>query len=58
MITKVARPLDNNLMAHRLDTSIPQGLTATTQSLDDLMACGQSNGAIIQANVLDTIQKP
>ena len=32
----------------------PQGLTATTQGLDDLMACGRPDGATIRAEFLDT----
>ena len=33
-----------------------QGLTATTEGLNDSMACGWSNGATIRADVLDAIQ--
>ena len=33
-----------------------QGLIATTQGLNDFMACGRSDSAIIQADILDTIQ--
>ena len=32
----------------------PRGLTATTQGLDDSMACGRSEGATIRAEFLDT----
>ena len=56
-MTRVARPLNRNLMAYRLDAPMPQGFTATTQGLDESMAYGRSNGATIQADVLDTIQE-
>ena len=55
-ITKVAQLLDNHLMKYRLDVPMPQGLTAITQSLDDSMACRQSDGTTIRADVLNTIQ--
>ena len=56
-MTRMAQPLDKDLMAHRLDAPMPQGLTATTQGFDESMAYGQSNGATIQVDVLNTIQK-
>ena len=36
---------------------MPQGITATTQGLNDFMACRKFNGATIQVDVLDMIQK-
>ena len=44
-------------MAYQLDPLMPKGLIATTQDLDDLMACKQFNGIIIQVNIFDTIQE-
>ena len=44
-------------MADRLDAPMPQGLTATTQGLDESMACGRSDGATIQADFFNTIQE-
>ena len=48
--------LADDPMAHRLDVPMPRGLPATTQGLDDSMACGRSDGATIRADVLDTIR--
>ena len=51
-MTRVAQPLDDDWMTHQLDDSMPRGLPATTQGLEDLMACGQTNGATAPAEVL------
>ena len=50
-MTKVVQPLDDNPMAKQFETSMLQGLSATTQGLDDSMACGRSNGATIRPEV-------
>ena len=57
MMTRVAQPFNKDLMAHWLDTPMLQSLNATTQGLDESMACGRSNGVTIQADVLDMIQE-
>ena len=46
-MTKVVQPLNNDPIAKQLNISILRGLSATTQGLEDSMAYGQSNGAII-----------
>ena len=57
LMTSVAQPLDNNQIAYQLDILIPQGLLAITQGLDDSIVCGQSDGATIRVDVLNTIQR-
>ena len=44
LMVRVVRLLDD-LMAKQLNVSMPRGLPATIQGLDDLMACGRSDGA-------------
>ena len=50
-MTRVAQPLNDDRMIHRLDNSMPRGLLATTQGLDNSMACGQTDGATARAKV-------
>ena len=47
----MVQPLNNNPMAKKLDIAIPQGLPATTQVLNDSIACRRANDATIQAEV-------
>ena len=57
IMTRVAQSLNSNLMAHQLKVLMLQGLTTTTEDLNDSIACGQSDGATIPADVLNIIQK-
>ena len=43
-------------MAYQLDALIFQGFITTIQGLDNSMACEQSDSAIIQTDILDTIE--
>ena len=56
-MTRVVRSLNKDLMAHQLDAPMSRGFIATTQGLDKSMAYRRSDGAMIQANVFDIIQK-
>ena len=56
MITRVARLVDNNLMAYQLNAPMLQSLTTRIQGLNDSMACKQFNDVTIQEEILDTIR--
>lgn len=57
LMKKVAQLLNNNPKAKQLNTSIYQGFFAIAWGLDDLIAYGQSNGAMIQAKVFAATQR-